>query len=103
LTIRAEIEEFDICIAEGISVRGSAPVLAMCRKLVEAGYDPATPLHAYRGDTLCLTVTSIGWGAEHTVADNVCGTPVLRRYRPQATMVTAPPIRFSERAATRSK
>jgi hypothetical protein len=38
-------------------------VLAMCRRLVEVGYDPATPLHAYRDDTLCLAVRSIGEGA----------------------------------------
>jgi hypothetical protein len=34
------------CGAEGFTVRAYAPVLAMCRKLIEAGYDPATPLHA---------------------------------------------------------
>jgi hypothetical protein len=61
--IRAEIIKSNRCDAEGYSVKTSAPVLAMCRKLVEAGYDPATPLHACRGDTLCLKVRSIGEGA----------------------------------------
>ena len=72
--IRAEIGKSNQCDAEGYTVKTSAPVLAMCRKLVEVGYDPATPLHAYRGDTLCLTVSSIGWGAKHTVGDNRFGT-----------------------------
>jgi hypothetical protein len=52
-----------ICDAEGLTVRAFAPVLAMCRKLVDAGHDPATPLHAYRGDSLAMSVTSIGWDA----------------------------------------
>jgi hypothetical protein len=37
--------------------------LALCRKLIAAGYDPTLPLHAYRGDTLALKVCSIGEGA----------------------------------------
>src|SRR5262249_29095089 len=51
--------------ARSRSTRGVAPkallpkptrqFLAMCRKLLEPG-DPATPLHAYRGNTLALTV-----------------------------------------------
>jgi hypothetical protein len=61
LIIRATITD-DRCEAEGYSVRANAPVLALCRKLVENGYDPARPLHAYRGNTVALTVTSIGWG-----------------------------------------
>jgi hypothetical protein len=61
--IRAEISESNQCDAQGHTVKTSAPVLAMCRKLVEAGFDPATPLHAYRGGTLCLKVSSICWGA----------------------------------------
>jgi hypothetical protein len=62
-TVRAAISGHDRCDAEGLTVRAFAPVLAMCRKLVDAGHDPATPLHAYRGDTLAMSVTSIGWDA----------------------------------------
>jgi hypothetical protein len=47
----AELRGDDICDALGIAVRSSSPVLALCRKLVRAGYGPATPLEAYRGDT----------------------------------------------------
>jgi hypothetical protein len=49
-------------------VNSRSPVLGMCRKLVAAGYDPATPLHAYRGATLCLTVRSIGAAAKLEVS-----------------------------------
>ena len=81
------------CTAEGLTATAAAPVLALCRRLVEAGHDPARPLHAYRGDTLALTVTSIGWGARHTVKDNSCGTPSLARfYNRPAGMLAASPI-----------
>ena len=92
--IRAELDKSNRCEAAGHTTTGYAPVLVMCRKLIEAGYDPATPLHAYRGDTLCLSVSSIGWGARHTVADNRFGTPVLQRYREFSKgAVSASPMR----------
>jgi hypothetical protein len=78
--ITAAISGTDTCCADGIIAKASAPVLALCRKLIEAGYDPARPLHAYRSDTLCQTVSSIGWGARYTVKDNAVGTPTLRRF-----------------------
>jgi hypothetical protein len=35
--------------------------LALCRKLIEVStYGSSTPLDAYRGDTLCLRMRSIG-------------------------------------------
>ena len=42
--IRAELIADDSCCALGMTVHGPAPVLALCRLLVEAGHDPATPL-----------------------------------------------------------
>jgi hypothetical protein len=93
MPIRAEIIRSDRCEAEGHTVRASAPVLAMCRKLVDAGYDPARPLEAYRGHTLCLSISAIGWGAKHTVEDNPSGTPSLRRWRGPPGMVAASPVR----------
>jgi hypothetical protein len=80
--IRAVLAGSDRCAAEGMTLRANAPVLAMCRALIQAGFDPATPLHAYRGDTLCLTVTSIGWGARHTVREDERVGPFLRRWTP---------------------
>ncbi len=60
LAVRAELKRSDRCSALGIEVRSAAPVLLLCRKLVAAGYDPATPLEAYRGDMLCLKIRTIG-------------------------------------------
>lgn len=68
--VHAHLTGSDTCTALGLTVRATAPALALCRKLVEAGYDPVRPLHAYRGDVLCLTVSSIGWGAKHTVRED---------------------------------
>jgi len=79
--IRVTLIGFDRCEAAGISVRGYAPVLDLCRELVAAGFDPACPLEAWRGQTLCLRVHSIGEGARLTVADDRHGTPRLRRQR----------------------
>jgi hypothetical protein len=61
--IRAELSGSDMCSALGIAIRAYAPVLELCRQLVAAGHDPATPLHAYRLDVLCLSVRSIGEAA----------------------------------------
>jgi hypothetical protein len=46
--------------AAGITVQADAPVLALCRRLLAAGHDPATALEAYRGSNLCLRLRSIG-------------------------------------------
>jgi hypothetical protein len=79
--IRAELTADDTASAEGITAKTNAgPALALCRKLIDAGFDPQRPFHCYRGDTLCLTVTSIGWGAKYTIADGTNGRPGLRRY-----------------------
>lgn len=61
--IRAALTGSDRCEAEGFVAIANAPTFSLCRKLMVAGFDPARPLHAYRGDTLALTVSSIGWGA----------------------------------------
>lgn len=79
--IWATIIGSDCCEAEGITAHGSAPVLALCRALIEAGYDPERPLHAHRGGVLALAVRSIGEGALFTVEDDRHGRPRLRRCR----------------------
>lgn len=71
--ICAALERDDTCSALGITVRSSSPVLALCRKCVYAGHDPATPLEAYRGDTLALRVKSIGRAAALEVASHGAG------------------------------
>lgn len=79
-TIRATISGDDRCEAAGITVYGHAPVLAMCRALIAAGHDTALALEAYRGDTLCLRIRSIGEGAALEVRPaSGSGTPVFIR------------------------
>src|SRR5215831_13917574 len=71
--LRAQLTGNDLCTAPGVTVRSASPVLGLCRKLIEAGHDPATPLHAHRGSMLALKILSIGEGAKLTVEDNHLG------------------------------
>jgi hypothetical protein len=71
--LEAELSGNDECRCGGITTRSSSPVLAMCRALVGAGYDPNRPLHVYRDKVLALTVRSIGEGARLTVSGNGTG------------------------------
>jgi hypothetical protein len=82
----------DRCEHDGLVVKHNAPVLALCRKLIEAGYDPAAPLHAYRRDTLCLKIRTIAEGAKLTVEEGPNG-PRLIHFRQARTCVSAPPMR----------
>jgi hypothetical protein len=81
--IRAELSGLD-CSALGISARGHTPVLSLCRALVAAGYDKATPLEVWRGCMLALRVKSIGKGALLAVEDNRHGRPRFRLWRTRA-------------------
>jgi hypothetical protein len=81
--LRAVIFGSNQASANGVAAHGHAPVLALCRKLIEAGHDPNTPLEAYRGTTLCLKVRSIGEGARLTVKETTRdGKPRFVTYRP---------------------
>jgi hypothetical protein len=98
--IRAELTGDDTATAEGVSAKtGAGPALALCRKLIDAGFDARRPPHCYRGNTLCLTVTPIGWGAGYTVAEGTSGRPFLRRYRPLDLVVVAAIVTQREQAA----
>jgi hypothetical protein len=66
---------------ESVIARGPAPVLAICRALIEAGHEPERMLHAYRGGVLAVKVRSLGEGARLNVEDDRHGTPRLRRWR----------------------
>ena len=96
--IRATLIGSNRCEAEGLSARGYAPVLDLCRVLVAAGYNPACPLEAWRGETLCLRVRSIGEGARLTVADDRHGTPRLRRRqeRPEGYVAGSPVAQIAD-------
>jgi hypothetical protein len=62
----------------------------MCRKLIAAGHDPATPLEAYRGPILCLRVRSIGEGAKLTVKTMGNGAPGFIVERAPGRAITLP-------------
>jgi hypothetical protein len=79
--IRATLTGSRRCEAEGFSSCSSVPVLALCRVLVAAGFDPATPLEAWRGDVPALSIRTIGEGARLTVEDGRHGTPRFRSWR----------------------
>jgi len=80
-SIRAVIIAADQCETAGHKVRAAAPVLALCRELVEAGQDPACQLHVYRKGVLALRVRSIGEAARLSIrGDGVgfrCGTEMV--------------------------
>jgi hypothetical protein len=56
-------------------------VLALCRILLAAGFNPYQPVEIYRGAILALRVRSIGDGARLAVADGKTGRPTFRRWR----------------------
>ena len=63
-TVRADLIGNDVCMGTGLTVRSTAPVLALCRALLAAGMNPDQALKVYRSGMLALTVRSIGEGAE---------------------------------------
>jgi hypothetical protein len=66
--------------ASSLAVHTGAPLIALSRKLLELGLDPATPLNAYRGKTLCLRVLGIGEAAQLEVTGS--GRFTVRRSGP---------------------
>ena len=81
------------CEALGHKVRASAPVLALCRELIEAGHDPGRRLDVYRGNVLVLRVRSISEVARLSIRGDGVG------FRRAPEMVGASLVRFSEQAA----
>ena len=61
--ITASISSDSIATSCGVTVHVGSPVLALCRQVVTEGADPTASLQAFRGDTLCLTIRSIGEAA----------------------------------------
>jgi hypothetical protein len=93
-SIRAELIGSDQCSALGMVATGHAPLLTLCRLLIEAGHHLATPLEAYRGETLALRVRSIGEAARLRVATHGVG------FEPSAECTGALPVRGSGRGLT---
>jgi hypothetical protein len=85
----------DVASALNIKIRSPAPVLDLCRALVAAGVDPATELHCYRGETLCLRIRAIGEAGKLKIG----GDGVT--FRPRSEPVSAPSTRSRHRAGRR--
>ena len=77
----AQLSGSDTCSAAGITATGHAPILAMCRQLLQVGLNPDQALEVYRAGILALTVRSIAQGARLTVEDDSRGTPRFRPWR----------------------
>jgi hypothetical protein len=75
--IRATLCGSEEAQALGLTVCSHAPVPELCRRLLSSGHDPDRPLHAYRGETLCLRVRSIGEGARLAVKTVGNGRPMF--------------------------
>jgi hypothetical protein len=84
--IRAELAGASTCSALSVTIESSAPVISLCRRLIEAGHDPATAMQVFRGDVLALIVRSIGEAARLEI--NAYGTG----FRPRREADAAPPI-----------
>jgi hypothetical protein len=91
--VRTELVGDSTAIAAGVTARGRAPVLALCRVLIEAGHDPGLPLEAFRGDVLCLRIPSIGAAARLTVDESHGCRFVRCRREGQQTPDLASPMR----------
>jgi hypothetical protein len=96
MTIRAELSSDSIASVPGstIAAIGSSPVLALCRKLIEAGYPSSAPLNAYRGKTLCLRVLGIGEAAQLEINGEGSG------FRPRSKPGSGSPVSVSSVAAS---
>jgi hypothetical protein len=95
-TIRAELIGSNTAVALGIHVKGYAPILKLCRRLVARGIDPATPLEAWRGPTLCLKVSSIGAAAALEVRPAGNGRPVFVNRNERTVSRSSTPSRLTE-------
>lgn len=96
-TIRAEVLGTGICEACGITARGSAPVLTLCRLLIAAGHDPRSRLEAWRGSMLAVRVRSIGEAANLRVREDRIE---FARWEPPPRARPSPRIAQKGQAAT---
>jgi hypothetical protein len=81
----------DSAVAPSLSIKvvAHAPLLKICRALIAAGVDDATPLEAWRGPILALRVTTIGAAAGLRVASHGVG------FEPIPGCTGASPVRKS--------
>lgn len=78
--------------AADIVARGHSPVFDLCRKLVAAGHDPASPMECYRGDMLCLRIRTIGEGAKLTIRETATDGPRVVRWKAFPSRAVKAPV-----------
>jgi hypothetical protein len=88
-TIRAELFGSDTCKVAGITAIDTAPVLALCRKLLAAGVSPDRTVEVYRGAELAFTIASVGQAANLEINGHGTGFRRLRAWG------TGPLVRFN--------
>jgi hypothetical protein len=88
-TVRVELIGDDRAQGFGLFAIGSAPLCALCRKLIRAGIKADLPVEAYRGAILALRASSLLAAAQLTVEDGRDGRPRFRRHR--ARVWASPP------------
>jgi hypothetical protein len=98
--LRAELTKSDTATAAGIAVKAESPVLALCRSLINAGYDPATTLNVYRGNTPALRIGSIGEAGALDIAGDGVGFRPRKKLAAPNKPVTAPSIAPNQLGAT---
>jgi Fe2+ transport system protein FeoA len=72
-------------ITTGKEPKNHSPRFDYCRKLLQQGVDPNEPLEVYRGDTLSMTIRSIGEGAKLAIRENEKTGPRFIKYQPFTT------------------
>jgi hypothetical protein len=82
-SIHATLRGDNECEAANIVATGHAPVLILCRRLLQQDVDPDTAMVVYRRGQVALRVRAIGQAANLAVEDNKYGTPHFRKARPE--------------------
>jgi hypothetical protein len=95
--IVARLDGSDTCTALGLTAQSSSPVLLLCRRLLDAGYDPTLPLHVFRG-ALALIVRSIGEAARLRVGSHGVGFEVDPECGASPPIAPTVPVRARHRA-----
>jgi len=86
-TINATLFRSKVCTADGITARGVAPILGLCRRLIAAGYAPGSELECFRDGVLAVRIRTIGEGAALEVNGEADG------FRPFRGPAPAPYVR----------
>jgi hypothetical protein len=73
--IRASLigDDTAVCVHAGLRVTSASPIVALCRALIECGFDPRERLFVYRDGALAFGVSNLRHGAGLEVASDTRG------------------------------